>query len=259
MVDNLYRFFFAGDTHGSTPQWRYLIRECKNQGLDTIYQCGDFGYWEHTFKGQEYLRVLQQYLEEAGVTAYWIDGNHENHELLRQKYGVIAPGGYEIRPNIIYQSRGSTKTVNGIKLVFCGGAVSIDKDGRTPGSTWWPEEEVTYTDIDNTIKDGMGCDILVTHDAPLGDYPMNNVLNEQLGSVPNQRIHQIFLESYGGRKAIAGIVEAIKPRVLVHGHYHHYHSDIVDYGHFKTKIIGLNMDGTGKESWEVVTIGPASN
>lgn len=250
------KFFFAGDTHGFLEHWDYLIGHCLSQKLDTIYQVGDFGYWEHTPNGVHYLDGLQDELKNAGLTVRFVDGNHENHELLRSKYDVIAPAAYKIRPNIVYQSRGSTLEVDGVKLVFCGGATSIDKHGRTPGFSWWPEEVLTYTDIHNTIANGADCDILVTHDAPLGNYHMNNVLKEQNASTSNYRMHELFQESYAHRKMIYGIVDAIRPRYLVHGHYHYSHQAMIKVGADDVRIFGLDQSGTGLKSWKVIEVTP---
>lgn len=249
------KFFFAGDTHSFLEHWDYLIGHCVNQNLDTIYQVGDFGYWEHTHKGERYLDGLQDELARANLTVRWVDGNHENHELLRSKYEVTAPAAYRIRPNIIYQSRGSTLEVDGVKLLFVGGATSIDKGGRTQGVSWWPEEALTYGEVMNAIEAGAGADILVSHDAPLGNYHMNNVLNEQLKD-SSSMWHQVFLESYAHRKMIYEIVDAVRPRFVVHGHYHYSHQATLRVGADDVRIIGLDQSGKGLKSWKVLEVTP---
>ena len=54
------------------------------------------------------------------------------------------------------------------KTFLCiGGAVSIDKMYRTPYLSWWPEEEITYHDVDNALnnleKVNNKVDYVITH------------------------------------------------------------------------------------------------
>ena len=59
----------------------------------------------------------------------------------------------------------------GMKAI--GGAVSIDKMYRTPYVSWWPEEEITYHDIDNALdhleKINNKVDYVITHEPSLTD------------------------------------------------------------------------------------------
>jgi len=44
------------------------------------------------------------------------------------------------KPFIAYLKRGKVYNIDGFKFLVLGGALSIDKNNRTPGLTWWEEE-----------------------------------------------------------------------------------------------------------------------
>ena len=74
---------------------------------------------------------------------------------------------HQIDEHIFHVLRGEIMTIDD-KTFFClGGAVSIDKAYRTPRISWWPEEEITYHDIDNAIanleKVNNKVDYVITH------------------------------------------------------------------------------------------------
>ena len=58
-------------------------------------------------------------------------------------------------------------TIENKTFLCVGGAVSIDKMYRTPYVSWWPEEEITYHDVDNALnnlaKVNNKVDYVITH------------------------------------------------------------------------------------------------
>lgn len=238
------KVFFAGDVHGNLSSASYLIRMAAAHGLSEIYQVGDWGYWEAEFTGEIFLDEVSKELVAKGIILYWIDGNHENFELLYEKYNVTGPGEYTIRPNIIYLARGTTKVIGGKKFIFCGGAVSIDKRRRIPYISWWPHEQITWHDSEITVANGQGADVMVLHDAPAGLPKLDAYLGEfNPGVYPEAHAHRVLVEN---------MVRAIKPKVIVHGHYHFYYVDEFDYGTGRAKVHGLSCDGTGGGQWKII-------
>lgn len=239
------KLFFAGDTHGNIKHWEYLIKMCKGYGLNEIYQLGDFGYWEHEFNGDRFLELLNQMLKDAGIMGYWIDGNHENFELLYEKYHANDPKEHEIRSNIIHLGRGYSKVIDGKKFLFCGGADSIDKKLRTKFVSWWPQELITPAEKERVIANGNGVDVLVTHEAPRGVIELDEFLGENN--------HLWFPESHNHRLLMRDIVLAVKPKMIIHGHYHHFYRGRFPLDYFNyIPVVGLNCDGSGMDSWYIM-------
>ncbi len=72
----------------------------------------------------------------------FLDGSHENYDLLKQypteeRFGgkVQALGG-----NVYHVCRGSVLELEGKKYLCFGGAESQDVEDREPGVNWWPQE-----------------------------------------------------------------------------------------------------------------------
>ena len=58
--------------------------------------------------------------------------------------------------------------VNGsLHALALGGAVSLDRAGRTEGVDWWPQEEITPRQAASVIEAGPAA-VMVTHECPAG-------------------------------------------------------------------------------------------
>ena len=142
------RWFVTGDCHGDLSKiWRFIKRF--DLGSESrIIVCGDMGiYWDKSQKDANYM--IKQYEENCnGVQLFWIDGNHENFDII----DTFEKPYHKCSPHITYISRGTnifTKINDKIaNLLFLGGADSIDKAWRTEGIGWWPQEQIREEDIE---------------------------------------------------------------------------------------------------------------
>jgi len=219
-----------GDTHGDGEWFNFACKVAKASEADTILQLGDMGFWEHTGSGNLFLNQCERSLEENDLDCIWIDGNHENHTLLRKRYG---PGGmlhepkgnlWKIRERLHHAPRGARFYLGGRSFLACGGAYSIDKAYRTEGSSWWSEEEITWNDVDACGTDVT--DVLLSHDAPL------------CGAHRGKAVPQ----TERNRTKLQKVVDNTNPRLVVHGHYHVRYTEEVE-NRFMT-IVGLGCDGS---------------
>ena len=158
--------FITGDTHGDIDFDKLLLLKEKNLSYDDyLIICGDAGIcWSpHTF--QYHLDLFNG----LGCTIIFVDGNHENFNMLSQCPLVEYLGAvmHQIDKHIFHVLRGEIMTIERKTFLCIGGAVSIDKIYRVPYSSWWPEEEITYHDIDNAIwnleKVNNKVDYVITH------------------------------------------------------------------------------------------------
>lgn len=99
-------------------------------------------------------RYWLEWLENKPWTTLWIDGNHENFDLLR-KYpkeqwnsGVVQ----KITPHVIHLCRGEIFNLQGKTFFAMGGAESTDKVFRKEGLSWWKEEMPSDEEMAHAIQ-----------------------------------------------------------------------------------------------------------
>lgn len=224
----------VGDTHGDVLTVRNALFEAAAGGDSWLFQVGDFGYWEHTRRGIQFLDDVEVFAARYGVPVVFIDGNHENHPMLWDRYrdsDKTPEGFWTIRPHLFYAPRGHRWTWGDKSFLALGGAYSIDRDWRKLGDSYWLTEEITPEEADLACEGGQ-VDVMFTHDAPMSVSPY--------GSAPRM----MFPETEANRRKIERVVETVRPSLLVHGHWHHRYSDTFTHRDgFETKIEGLSADG----------------
>jgi len=167
--------YLTGDTHGDFDlqkvtdffELESLMRPLTKE--DYLIILGDAGIcWDGGRKDAWVKKLLQ----ELPVTVLWIDGNHENFELLSE-YPIIKWKGGRVRqiaPDILHLMRGECYEIEGKKFWTFGGGYSIDKMYRIEGQSWWPEEMPCQEEYDRGIrsleKQGYQVDYILTHTAP---------------------------------------------------------------------------------------------
>ena len=158
--------YLTGDTHGDIDYPKLLkLKEKKLSYDDYLIICGDAGICWSIYDSRRFLSLYK----DIGCTILFIDGNHENFDMLNGLPLVEYKGAlmHQVDEHIFHILRGEILTLEG-KTFFClGGACSIDKMYRTPHISWWPEEEINKHDIDNAIanleKVNNKVDYVITH------------------------------------------------------------------------------------------------
>ena len=194
-----YMLFVTGDIHGDIDIHKLNTRNFPIQEEltrdDFIVICGDFGLvWDGGRRDQYWL----DWLEEKTLTTLFVDGNHENFDLLSE-YSVTEWNGGKvqfIRPHVIHLTRGQVFTIEGKTFFTMGGASSHDRGYRQKGKSWWPQElpnAEEYTEAERNLeKNGWTVDYVLTHCAPSS---VESYLNR--GYHPDRLT--MFLESLYGR------------------------------------------------------------
>lgn len=137
--------YVTGDVHGRAeygssrfafknwPLGRTLTRD------DAVIVAGDFGFvWD----GSNAEKYWLDWLESKPWTTCFVDGNHENHQMLgelpvRERNGGLV---HEARPHVLHLMRGEVYDIDGLTVLTMGGAASNDRQYRKEGRSWWPEE-----------------------------------------------------------------------------------------------------------------------
>ncbi len=165
--------FVTGDTHGTLDTDKFLQRhfpihdELTRQ--DYMIICGDFGgVWDG---GKHDTAVLDFYAEQ-NFTTLFVDGNHENFDILDALPVEEWNGGkvHRVRDSIIHLMRGQIFQLGEQSIFTFGGGNSIDKEYRLAGRSWWPQEMPSAAEREEAMKNlqkhSFKVDTILTHAAP---------------------------------------------------------------------------------------------
>jgi len=198
------KIMLVGDSHGDSHFIAGVLEAARENDCELTIQLGDFGFWPG-FHGERFLTEVHATMQRLEMPLWVIDGNHDWPEGYRDF--VYSPV-LDFCKTVQVVMRGGTHTVGGIEVGFLGGAVSIDQEWRTPGSSWWAEESLTELDVEIALLGGP-VDVMLSHDAPI---PPNIPLLSFGSKVNNQLDIQ--------RRRLDTVINAWKPRLHVHGHWH---------------------------------------
>lgn len=220
--------FVTGDTHGSGdilkltgkywPQGRELTRD------DLLVICGDFGLvWSEPPTGNELFWL--DWLEARPWTTLFLDGNHENHDVLDAL--DVAPwhgGSVHVlpgHPHILHLMRGQTYDMgsNGTWFVM-GGARSQDRAWRVEGTSWWAREmpsDEEYVRASQALEAAdWAPDYIFTHDCP------SNLLTYAMPWYLKHRSHMPQTDALTNYlQYVDESVDQARLRRWYAGHYHH--------------------------------------
>ncbi len=186
--------YITGDCHGDYTRFssRNFPEQKEMTKNDYVIICGDFGYWNNSNE-QKYWR---NWLDNKPFTTLFIDGNHENFDMLNQMSIEQWNGGnvHRISDSIIHLMRGQVFTIEDQKFFTFGGARSHDiKDGilnpsdknfkekykkmqerhasfRINHVSWWEEEMPNETEMQQgrevLEQNDWEVDFIITHCAP---------------------------------------------------------------------------------------------
>ena len=198
------KVMFAGDIHGNLEHAYWLFDHAVDNNVDVIIACGDFGYWPHYGWGQTFLNEVEKMAKTNNIKFYWVDGNHENHDILDE---IVAENGsdspIEMGDNFHYIPRGATFTIGSKKIMGYGGAYSWDWKHRELGISWWKQELINEYKVAELPEQKV--DILVTHEAPLGKE-----ISYKDGIALSVR----------QRELVSEIQQKVNPSLHVCGHHH---------------------------------------
>ena len=224
--------YMTGDTHAEFT--RFSKKSFDAAENDCVIICGDFG---GVWNGTSYQRYWLDWLAAKPWTTLFVDGNHENYDLLATYPVSQWQGGKVqlIRPNVIHLMRGQVFIIDGLRFFVMGGAASHDVSSgilelddpnfyekrrrldrakalyRVNHLSWWKEELPSREEYAEGLKNleavGNRVDVILSHCAPSS---VQDVLS-------------------GGRyqkDALTDYLEMIRERCSFrHWFFGHYHED----------------------------------
>lgn len=206
--------YITGDTHIPIDIGKLTADNFPEQKLmtkdDYVIICGDFGgVWDGSKRDDYWL----DWLEEKNFTTLFVDGNHENFSLLNQYEEKEWNGGkvHFVRDSVIHLMRGQVYNIHGYKFFTMGGATSIDKQFRTIGKSWWPEEQPD--DIEYTVA------VMNLHDH---SWEVDFVVTHTTSSL--KMIHMNYIKEHTKLNEFFDMLE--KDLKYKHWYFGHFHDDI---------------------------------
>ena len=164
--------YITGDTHGYHDFAKMLSNNlCELTRDDYVIIAEDCGVLFH-----DNDTVTLNLYKLLPYTVLFVDGNHENFDLLFSYPVEKWHGGtvHRIADNIIHLMRGQIYEIEGHSFFTFGGAFSYDKERRIEGISWWRQEMPSIEEYNeaviNLTKEGNKVDFIITHDCPSAFY-----------------------------------------------------------------------------------------
>lgn len=243
---------FVGDIHG---KYKKLMEQIKRYGITDSYfiALGDFGvgFYNETYYNTIFNEMNIE-LDRCNNKIYVLRGNHDNPSYFPSDFG-----------NIKFVEDYTCIQIEGKKILFLGGACSIDRNERKVNEDYWLDELFidfyTCDEIDNNkiiFRDGtcynkikshevsywldekfnleieklktIKCDIVVSHSAPSVCYPYTNI-----GLLEKCKFDQIlYSDITEERKFLNNALEILMKNNNItnwyYGHFHHNHVDTIN-------------------------------
>lgn len=194
---------FVGDIHAKFRQYGNVVHK-----VDHSIQVGDFGIG---FDAGRDAAATE--FQTNNPNHRFIRGNHDNPAKCREMPNYIPDGQIED------------------DIMFVGGAWSIDHAYRTPGIDWWPDEEISHSELYALVLkyEQVKPRIMVTHDLP-------STVAKELFFNPkgNIDLKKQFPSRTGA--ALDAMFDVHKPDLWIFGHWHFD----VDTVYKDTRFICLN-------------------
>jgi len=176
------------DIHGLWYEYKTILRKT---GAQKSLQLGDFGLgFPHGIEEVD--------LEEIEGTHLFLRGNHDNPAVCRKSSHYV--GDYGLLEGDFIDGAFT-------ELMYISGAWSIDKDYRTPGLSWWEEEEMSYDELSKAVNFFIAKkpNIVCSHDCPT--------------SVLSHLYHSMIIPTRTGQ-AMDVMLDYYKPSYWFFGHHH---------------------------------------
>jgi hypothetical protein len=160
--------FVTGDLHGEWERFRARGMRQLHRG-DTLLVCGDFGFlWD----GSKRERALLRKIEGLPFTVAFVDGCHENYDLLLALPVEEWNGApvHRVGKNIVHLMRGEVYTIEEHTYFAFGGGHSGDLEFRDEPNSWWEQERPNREEIQHGMDTLQAwdnkIDYIITHEPP---------------------------------------------------------------------------------------------
>lgn len=221
---------YYGDIHGDLDSFgRYILVD-----NSIIIACGDFGVGFTTKKrDMASLRDLNLKCKDHNVIVVALRGNHDNPDYFNGDY-------LNKFSNVLLAPDYTILSVNDQNILCVGGNVSVDKERRTEGKSWWCGERLEYSEdklrtIRNYVhENNITIDVIASHCSPYDGFPKTDF---DINLLPDWLRYEVLEDINKMRSIFEFIKHEINNDVkVIFGHYHThqiaklYGNDIISAG-----------------------------
>lgn len=170
-----------------------------NDLIKGLFICGDFT--DNRNDALDQPMRLPDYIKGLPWPVFFIDGNHEDYEVLKRLEGIdlenlSGAGAKRAADGIFYLQRGSCCVADGMRILAIGGSTSGPGYKKRHIDIWQPEEDISEKErrqIYNTLEENnYNFDIVLTHTLP--ETRMKQWYEQKDRSVTNEIIENVFKE-----------------------------------------------------------------
>lgn len=174
---------FIGDIHGKNKQYLDIVN-CTN---NPTIQVGDYG-----------AGFVINPIQTNNINDRFIRGNHDNPEVAYLQHNFIKDGTIENH--------------DGVRIGFVGGANSIDREWRTEGVDWWPDEQLSLGALQAILDKFIDTqpEVIISHECP--EF-VSTVICDQRG-------FRKYQDDNRTRLMLENIYYHYKPKLHIFGHWH---------------------------------------
>ncbi|MCK8468265.1 metallophosphoesterase [Microbacterium sp. KSW4-16] len=225
------RVAVCGDWHGNVGWARTIARVLPYLASDvtTLLHLGDWSMppteIDDVFAETDIDRIL--------ITL----GNHEPWDRISPLFDKHPGHAVRVSKLTWLLPRPARLTIGGRRVLSLGGAASVDRQSRTEGLTWWPDEAITDEHVTEAIAGGPA-DLMLTHEGPANTpvRPVREILRTNPHGFPAAALEA----SAASRARVGEVWDAVRPELLTHGHMHVAAGGKSDDGR---RVASLGRDG----------------
>jgi predicted phosphodiesterase len=211
-LDGDKQILFLGDIHGNWNELLFKI-QLKKISNANIISVGDLGVGFNPSRDMVTYGLLDKEFKQNNINFYAIRGNHDDPSAFKGNDRICLDNFELVEDYSVFEH-------NSKLIQLIGGAVSIDRTGRTVGVSYWEKEGVVFN-RDACQK----VDILVTHTAPSHCFPQQ--FNELVYGWAREDAY--LLEDLTDERAVMDeIFKLCSPSLHLYGHFHSNWSERVN-------------------------------
>lgn len=202
--------YITGDMHGEQRVNEIIDFLNSHPETTNLIILGDFGgIWDRNDE------TIIKELSNQRANILFIDGNHENFDLLEQSPIENWHGGkvHRISHNVLHLMRGSVFEIECKSYFAYGGAESSDKDKRIEHISWWEQETATEKEIlsaQRTLQDIRSVDYIITH----------------VGQMETVQELSRFSDKFSVERQSVIVSKLLKNTTCARWYFGHYHFDV---------------------------------
>jgi len=155
---------FIGDVHGMVDKYEKIVDSVPENVVTVALGDMGIGFPKHPDITERYNKIhaivhtdRNMNTSISGRARYFIRGNHDNPEACIKSLGFLGE----------YGCKGAAW---GESFFYVGGGLSIDRKLRTEGVSWWPNEQLSSTLMEEAMElwraSGHYAQVMLSHSCP---------------------------------------------------------------------------------------------